>query len=133
MIRIKRDYPLVVCMGLFCLLITVLFGCGGPQEKINTNVVKNESTFKTSQKKDSISANEKVILCFGNSLTEGIFNLSKKVDADLIAIMNLQNKSLMGMLGSSYQQEIIANNLKVPVLCINPLKSTVASGSILVR
>ena len=58
---------------------------------------------------------------------------SKKVDADLIAIMNLQNKSLMGMLGSSYQQEIIANNLKVPVLCINPLKSTVASGSILVR
>lgn len=69
----------------------------------------------------------------GNSLTEGIFNLSKKVDADLIAIMNLQNKSLMGMLGSSYQQEIISNNLKVPVLCINPLKSTVASGSILVR
>jgi len=69
----------------------------------------------------------------GNSLTEGIFNLSKKVDADLIAIMNLQNKSLMGMLGTSYQQEIIANNLKVPVLCINPLKSTVSSGSILVR
>ena len=73
MIRIKRDYPLVVYMGLFCLLITVLFGCGGPQEKINTNDVKNESTFKTSQKKDfkTISANEQVILCFGNSLTEG--------------------------------------------------------------
>ena len=31
------------------------------------------------------------------------------------------------------QQEIITNPLKVPVLCINPLESTVASGSILVR
>lgn len=72
MIRIKRDYPLVVCMGLFCLLITVLFGCGEPQEKANILLdVKNESTLNISQKKDSISANEKVILCFGNSLTEG--------------------------------------------------------------
>jgi len=95
--RIKRDYPLTVCIGLFCLLITVLFGCGEPQEKaymldvkyestlkisqkkdsISANEkanildVKHESTFKTSQMKDSISANEQVILCFGNSLTEG--------------------------------------------------------------
>jgi nucleotide-binding universal stress UspA family protein len=69
----------------------------------------------------------------GDNLTEGVFKLSKEVDADLIAIMNLQNNSLMGILGSSYQQEIITNKLKVPVLCINPLKSTVAPDSILVR
>ena len=69
----------------------------------------------------------------GDNLLEGVFKLSKKVEADLIAIMNLQKKSLMGVLGSSYQQEIIANKAKVPVLCLNPLKSTIASGSILVR
>ncbi len=69
----------------------------------------------------------------GDSLIDGVFKLSKKVDADLIAIMNLQNNSLMGILGSSYQQEVITNPLKVPVLCINPLQSTVAKGSILVR
>ena len=69
----------------------------------------------------------------GDNLLEGVFKLSKKVEADLIAIMNLQKNSLMGVLGSSYQQEIIANKAKVPVLCINPLKSTIASGSILVR
>jgi nucleotide-binding universal stress UspA family protein len=69
----------------------------------------------------------------GDSLTEGIFKLSSEVDADLIAIMNLQNNSLMGVLGSSYQQEIISNELKIPVLCVNPLKSTVATDSILVR
>ena len=69
----------------------------------------------------------------GDNLIEGVFKLSKKVEADLIAIMNLQKNSLMGVLGSSYQQEIIANKAKVPVLCLNPLKSTIASGSILVR
>ena len=69
----------------------------------------------------------------GDNLLEGVFKLSKKVEADLIAIMNLQKNSLMGVLGSSYQQEIIANKAKVPVLCLNPLKSTIASGSFLVR
>ena len=69
----------------------------------------------------------------GDNLLEGVFKLSKKVEAGLIAIMNLQKNSLMGILGSSYQQEIIANKAKVPVLCLNPLKSTIASGSILVR
>ena len=69
----------------------------------------------------------------GDNLLEGVFKLSAKVEADLIAIMNLQKNSLMGVLGSSYQQEIIANKAKIPVLCLNPLKSTIASGSILVR
>ena len=69
----------------------------------------------------------------GDNLLEGVFKLSEKVEADLIAIMNLQKNSLMGVLGSSYQQEIIANKAKIPVLCLNPLKSTIASGSILVR
>lgn len=69
----------------------------------------------------------------GDNLLEGVFKLSAKVEADLIAIMNLQKNSLMGILGSSYQQEIIANRAKIPVLCLNPLKSTIASGSILVR
>tara|TARA_A100001234_G_scaffold115132_1_gene101029 strand:+ start:288 stop:1118 length:831 start_codon:yes stop_codon:yes gene_type:complete len=69
----------------------------------------------------------------GDNLLEGVFKLSAKVEADLIAIMNLQKNSLMGILGSSYQQEILANKAKIPVLCLNPLKSTIASGSILVR
>lgn len=71
MTRIKRDYPLAVCVGLFCFLIAVLFGCGESQEKTYTMDVNNKSSIKKSQKKDSILANKRVILCFGNSLTEG--------------------------------------------------------------
>ena len=60
-------------------------------------------------------------------------NLASDVDADLISIMNLQKNSLMGMLGSTYEQSLITNDLQTPVLCVNPLTNTVASGSILVR
>jgi nucleotide-binding universal stress UspA family protein len=68
----------------------------------------------------------------GDSLTEGIFKLSKKVDADLIAIMNLADETVLGLYENSFQEEIVANDLKVPVLCVNPHPVTKVSG-ILVR
>ena len=68
----------------------------------------------------------------GDSLTEGIFKLSKEVDADLIAIMNLADETVLGLYENSFQEEIVANALKVPVLCVNPHPVTKVSG-ILVR
>lgn len=68
----------------------------------------------------------------GDSLTEGIFKLSKDVDADLIAIMNLADETVLGLYENSFQEEIVANDLKVPVLCVNPHPVTKVSG-ILVR
>ena len=68
----------------------------------------------------------------GDSLTEGIFKLSKEVDADLIAIMNLVDETVLGLYENSFQEEIVANDLKVPVLCVNPHPVTKVSG-ILVR
>ena len=69
----------------------------------------------------------------GANFINEIMNLASDVDADLISIMNLQKNSLMGMLGSTYEQSLITNDLQTPVLCVNPLTNTVASGSILVR
>ena len=60
----------------------------------------------------------------GATLTEGIFKLSKEVDADLIAIMNLQDDTLLGILENSFQEEIVANDLKVPVLSVHPIKTS---------
>ena len=68
----------------------------------------------------------------GDSLTEGIFKLSKEVEADLIAIMNLADETVLGLYENSFQEEIVANDLKVPVLCVNPHPVTKVSG-ILVR
>jgi nucleotide-binding universal stress UspA family protein len=68
----------------------------------------------------------------GDNLTEGIFKLSKKVDADLITIMNLADETVLGLFENSFQEEIVANDLKIPVLCVNPHSVTKVSG-ILVR
>ena len=67
-----------------------------------------------------------------DSLTEGIFKLSKEVDADLIAIMNLEDETVLGLYENTFQEEIVANDLKVPVLCVNPHPVTKVS-CILVR
>jgi len=69
----------------------------------------------------------------GKTLSEGIFLLSYKVKADLIAIMNLQDDSILGLLENSFQDEIIGNDYKIPVLCVNPHVITKASGSVFVR
>lgn len=63
----------------------------------------------------------------GHSLAEGIFKISVKVDADLIAIMNLQDDSILGILENSFQEDIVGNKLMVPVLCVNPNSVTKSS------
>ena len=52
------------------------------------------------------------------------------IEADLISIMNLHEKSLMGILGQSYEQQIITNEAQVPVLVINPIETRVIRGSV---
>ena len=69
----------------------------------------------------------------GSNFVKEIINLATDVDADLISIMNLQKNSLMGMLGSTYEQALITNEMQIPILCVNPLTATVSSGSIFVR
>lgn len=55
---------------------------------------------------------------------KAISQYAVKLDADLIAIMNLQKNSLMGILGSSYEQGMITNEAMIPVMCMNPLSTT---------
>lgn len=98
------------------------------RNKLKANLIWAKKYLTNKQVKCSTHVADK-----GSKFIDEIAKLSVEVDADLISIMNLQSNSLMGVLGNSYQQEIITNNQKVPVLCVNPLQSTVAAGSILVR
>ena len=98
------------------------------RNKLKANLIWAKKYLTNKQVKCSTHVADK-----GSKFIDEIAKLSVEVDADLISIMNLQSNSLMGVLGNSYQQEIITNKQKVPVLCVNPLQSTVAAGSILVR
>ena len=53
-----------------------------------------------------------------------------KVDADLIAIMNLQKHQLLGLFGSNHEQYMITNEAQIPVLIVNPIDATNAYQTI---
>ncbi len=45
------------------------------------------------------------------------------IDADLIAIMNLNRNNLFGAITANYEQYIITNDAQVPTLIVNPIES----------
>ncbi|HOY27455.1 MAG TPA: universal stress protein [Flavobacteriales bacterium] len=51
-----------------------------------------------------------------------------EIDADLIAIMNLTEGNIFGVLGVPYEQEVIANEAQIPVVCMNPISTGVGGG-----
>jgi nucleotide-binding universal stress UspA family protein len=50
------------------------------------------------------------------------------VDADMIAIMNLAQGNIFGVLGVPYEQEVITNEAMIPVMCMNPRESVTGGG-----
>lgn len=45
------------------------------------------------------------------------------MDADLIAIMNLNRNNLLGVITANYEQYILTNDAQVPTLIVNPIES----------
>ncbi len=57
-----------------------------------------------------------------DDLVKGIIRYAVKVDADLIAIVNMLQNSIFGVLGVPNEQEVITNEPMIPVMCMNPLQ-----------
>lgn len=55
-----------------------------------------------------------------NDFVKAVVKHSVQVDADLIAIMNLAQGNIFGVLGVPYEQEIITNEVQIPVMLMNP-------------
>lgn len=50
------------------------------------------------------------------------------VDADLIAIMNLNRNSFLNVISSNYEQYMITNDALIPTLLVNPIESNTVYG-----
>lgn len=59
---------------------------------------------------------------------DALIHHAEKIDADLIAIMNLAKGNIFGVLGVPYEQEVITNEAQIPVMLTNPRESAVGSG-----
>ncbi|MCX6191046.1 MAG: universal stress protein [Flavobacteriia bacterium] len=51
------------------------------------------------------------------------------VDADLIAIMNLNRNSFLNVISSNYEQYMITNDALIPTLIVNPIESNTVYGA----
>ena len=65
-----------------------------------------------------------------SAFVKDVIRFAASIEADLISIMNLHEKSLMGILGHSYEQQIVTNEAQIPVLIINPVATRVIRGSV---
>lgn len=50
-----------------------------------------------------------------------VIKFSEKINADLIAIMNIQKNQFLGSITGKHEQVMITNSAKVPVLIVNPV------------
>lgn len=63
-----------------------------------------------------------------SDFVKAVIRHSIEIDADLIAIMNLTEGNIFGLLGVPYEQELIANEAQIPVMCMNPVATGVGGG-----
>ncbi len=54
------------------------------------------------------------------SLSEATIKFAKKIDTDLILIVTTKEPTLQDFILGADEQKIIANNAKIPVMCVNP-------------
>lgn len=63
-----------------------------------------------------------------DNFVKAVIRHAVKVDADLIAIMNLAQGNIFGVLGVPYEQEVLTNEAHIPVMCMNPRETTTGAG-----
>ena len=56
-----------------------------------------------------------------NGFDKEVVKYAVSVDADLIAIMNLNKGNLFNVISSNYEQYIITNDALIPALIVNPV------------
>ncbi|MGD9977281.1 MAG: universal stress protein [Bacteroidales bacterium] len=87
----------------------------GVQKKINYNLAFAKKHMENYNIETEIHNATK-----GKSFQEEIINLAVDIEADLILIMTTPNLDFTDYVFGAEEQYIIANNSKIPVLCVNP-------------
>lgn len=55
---------------------------------------------------------------------KAVLEHSRKIDADLIAVMNMAGTNVFGTLGVPYEEDMITNTAMIPVMLLNPVNNT---------
>jgi nucleotide-binding universal stress UspA family protein len=103
---------------------------GETDEFLKNQLLRNIDYAKEYFSEKGIDYTVKISEHSASAFVKDVIRFAASIDADLIGIMNLHEKSLMGILGNSYEQQIVTNEAQVPVLVINPIATRVIRGSV---
>lgn len=91
--------------------------------------LENNITFANHYLNDrGIEHDAKIAEESSSDFVDAVIQHAVDVDADLIAIMNLQSGNIFGVLGVPYEQEILTNEARIPVMLMNPRETGGGGG-----
>lgn len=103
---------------------------GESDEFLKNQLLRNIEFAKEYLKSRNIGYSVKISDHSSSGFVKDVIRYAASIDADLISIMNLHEKSLMGILGQTYEQQIITNEAQIPVLVTNPIETRVIRGTV---
>lgn len=97
-------------------------------EWLKNKVTRNMNFAKAFMKERNIDFTATILEDHDLSFDKQVIRFASKTEADLIAIMNMNKNSLIGVLGKSYEQVMITNDAEIPVMIVNPKEVGIAAG-----
>jgi nucleotide-binding universal stress UspA family protein len=92
------------------------------RHQVNSNIIFSERFFK----ERGVEMTSAIVSSSG--FDKEVVKYAVSVDADLIAIMNLNRNSFLSAITANYEQYIITNDALIPSLILNPIDTASSKG-----
>ena len=115
----KEKLPWIIYLAQYYRSSILIFKDGNSDERLslkaNQNILFLKKALDNKGVNYSVHANETKL-----SFADATIEFARKNGADLIAVMTTKNIGVKDYVVGASEQQIIANNFQIPVMCINP-------------
>lgn len=126
----KQKLRIVADMAKYFDSELLLVSPGETDEFLKNQLDRNINYAKQFLEEKGVKYSVEITDTKSGNFIKGMLKYAASEDADLICIMNFYENSLMGVLGGSYEQQVITNDAQIPVLVINPVETHRIEGSV---
>lgn len=125
----KQKLALVADMAKYFSSRVHLVSPGETDEFLKNQLDRNINYAKSFLSEREIEFDVEITSAKSRDFVKAVIKYASSIDADLIAIMNFYENSLMQIIGGGYEQQMITNEAQIPVMCLNPRDTYVFRGS----
>lgn len=121
----KQKLSLVADMASFFGSKVYLISPGETDEFLKNQLDRNIRFSKEYLESHNIPYEVEITDAKSDGFVKALIKYSAAIDADLICIMNFHDSGIFSVFSSSYEQQVITNEVQIPVLCLNPVDTFV--------